>query len=44
MEAILDWGHLAPTAPDTLSVYPFTTDDPFLLRDGAACALRRQSA
>lgn len=31
LEAILDWGHLVPTAPDTLSSYPFAMDDPFLL-------------
>ncbi|KAK0528350.1 DNA polymerase delta small subunit Cdc1 [Tilletia horrida] len=29
----LDWGHVAPTAPDTLWCYPFNTDDPFLIRD-----------
>jgi DNA polymerase delta subunit 2 len=31
MEALLNWGHLVPTAPDTLSSYPFSMDDPFLL-------------
>lgn len=31
LESILDWGHLVPTAPDTLSSYPFAMDDPFLL-------------
>ncbi|KAK0545796.1 DNA polymerase delta small subunit Cdc1 [Tilletia horrida] len=29
----LEWGHVAPTAPDTLWCYPFNTDDPFLLRE-----------
>ena len=29
----LMWGHLAPTAPDTLACYPFTTTDPFVLGD-----------
>ena len=29
---ILEWGHLVPTAPDTLAAYPFATDDPFVLR------------
>ena len=33
MEAILEWGHLVPTAPDTLSSYPFAMDDPFLLEE-----------
>ncbi|CEH12524.1 DNA polymerase delta, regulatory subunit 55 [Ceraceosorus bombacis] len=27
----LRWGHLAPTAPDTLCCYPFTDRDPFLI-------------
>ena len=25
------WGHLCPTAPDTLSCYPFTDHDPFVI-------------
>ena len=29
---ILEWGHLVPTAPDTLAAYPFADDDPFVLR------------
>jgi hypothetical protein len=33
MEATLRWRHLAPTAPDTLTCYPFTTDDPFVLTE-----------
>eukprot|EP00246_Nothoceros_aenigmaticus_P018642 TRINITY_DN9842_c0_g1_i2.p1 TRINITY_DN9842_c0_g1~~TRINITY_DN9842_c0_g1_i2.p1 ORF type:complete len:444 (+),score=70.47 TRINITY_DN9842_c0_g1_i2:176-1507(+) len=31
MERSLRWRHLAPTAPDTLGCYPFTTDDPFVI-------------
>ncbi|KAK9833520.1 hypothetical protein WJX81_000749 [Elliptochloris bilobata] len=29
---VLEWGHLVPTAPDTLAAYPFAADDPFVLR------------
>ncbi|SNX86449.1 related to HYS2 - DNA-directed DNA polymerase delta, 55 KD subunit [Melanopsichium pennsylvanicum] len=28
----LEWGHLAPTAPDTLWCYPFKSSDPFVLK------------
>lgn len=28
----LEWRHIAPTAPDTLWVYPFPDDDPFIIR------------
>jgi DNA polymerase delta subunit 2 len=31
MESTLRWRHLAPTAPDTLTCYPFADDDPFVL-------------
>ena len=31
MERCLEWGHLAPTAPDTLGCFPFTHTDPFVL-------------
>jgi DNA polymerase delta subunit 2 len=31
MEHILQWGHLIPTAPDTLAAYPFPDRDPFVL-------------
>ncbi|XP_075210012.1 DNA polymerase delta subunit 2-like [Lycorma delicatula] len=31
LESTLKWGHLAPTAPDTLSCYPYYDDDPFIL-------------
>ncbi|KAG0016954.1 hypothetical protein BGZ80_008744 [Entomortierella chlamydospora] len=28
----LDWGHMAPTAPDTLWCYPFKDKDPFIMK------------
>ncbi|KAL3875497.1 hypothetical protein ACJMK2_033443 [Sinanodonta woodiana] len=28
----LIWGHLAPTAPDTLGCYPFYSEDPFIIK------------
>ena len=31
LSSLLDWGHLAPTAPDTLPCHPFTDADPFVL-------------
>ena len=31
LKATLQWGHLAPTAPDTLACYPLTDDDPFVM-------------
>lgn len=31
LDAMLQWRHCAPTAPDTLWSYPFKEDDPFLL-------------
>ena len=33
LAATLQWGHLAPSAPDTLACYPFFDRDPFLIRD-----------
>jgi DNA polymerase delta subunit 2 len=33
MEATLRWRHLAPTAPDTLTCYPFVSSDPFVLEE-----------
>jgi len=32
LEKCLEWGHLAPTAPDTLGCYPYTNTDPFVLQ------------
>ncbi|XP_013408410.1 DNA polymerase delta subunit 2-like [Lingula anatina] len=31
MENCLTWGHLAPTAPDTLGCYPYYSNDPFII-------------
>ncbi|KAK2182621.1 hypothetical protein NP493_345g04035 [Ridgeia piscesae] len=31
LEKTLIWGHLAPTAPDTLGCYPYTDKDPFIV-------------
>ena len=31
MERFLNWGHIAPSAPDTLACYPFKDMDPFVL-------------
>ena len=31
LEQLLKYGHLAPTAPDTLPCYPYTDTDPFIL-------------
>lgn len=28
----LEWRHMAPTAPDTLWIYPFPDADPFILK------------
>ncbi|XP_035227660.1 DNA polymerase delta subunit 2-like [Stegodyphus dumicola] len=33
MEKTLDWGHLCPTAPDTLNCYPYLDEDPFVLNE-----------
>eukprot|EP00882_Tetradesmus_deserticola_P013214 GHRQ01014011.1.p2 GENE.GHRQ01014011.1~~GHRQ01014011.1.p2 ORF type:complete len:102 (-),score=34.37 GHRQ01014011.1:871-1176(-) len=32
MACCLQWRHLCPTAPDTLTCYPFGADDPFVLQ------------
>ena len=31
LERMLEWRHLAPTAPDTLAAYPYYDSDPFIL-------------
>ncbi|KAJ3259265.1 DNA polymerase delta subunit 2 [Chytriomyces hyalinus] len=31
VERTLRWGHMAPTAPDTLACYPFQDADPFII-------------
>ncbi|XP_076458438.1 DNA polymerase delta subunit 2-like [Babylonia areolata] len=33
LERTLEWGHIAPTAPDTLNCYPFYGVDPFMLTE-----------
>uniref|UniRef100_A0A0B6ZQD3 DNA polymerase delta subunit 2 n=1 Tax=Arion vulgaris TaxID=1028688 RepID=A0A0B6ZQD3_9EUPU len=33
LENTLVWGHVAPTAPDTLGCYPFYNEDPFILSE-----------
>lgn len=32
LERMLEWRNIAPTAPDTLSTYPFVESDPFTLK------------
>lgn len=32
MESMLQWAHIAPTAPDTLNCYPFQNGDPFVVK------------
>ncbi|XP_023299916.2 DNA polymerase delta subunit 2 [Lucilia cuprina] len=29
----LQWGHIAPTAPDTLACYPYIDSDPFIMKE-----------
>lgn len=31
LERLLQWGHLVPTAPDTLTAYSFPDHDPFVI-------------
>ncbi|XP_053393610.1 DNA polymerase delta subunit 2-like [Mercenaria mercenaria] len=33
LDKTLEWGHLAPTAPDTLGCYPYYDEDPFILTE-----------
>lgn len=32
LEKTLRWGHLAPTSPDTLNAYPYSDEDPMIIR------------
>ncbi|XP_034105851.1 DNA polymerase delta subunit 2 [Drosophila albomicans] len=32
LRCTLTWGHIAPTAPDTLACYPYIESDPFIMR------------
>lgn len=32
MARMMDWRHIVPTAPDTLTSYPFPTSDPFMMQ------------
>lgn len=31
LQKLCEWGHLAPTAPDTLSTYPYYKEEPFIM-------------
>lgn len=33
LQRTLEWGHLAPSAPDTIRCYPFADKDPFILEE-----------
>ncbi|XP_073968406.1 DNA polymerase delta subunit 2 [Rhodnius prolixus] len=33
LKSTLEWGHFAPTAPDTLPCYPYYEEDPFILEE-----------
>nr|CAD7262162.1 unnamed protein product [Timema shepardi] len=33
LEQTLEWGHLSPTSPDTLSCYPYYKEDPFIITE-----------
>ena len=32
LQRVLEWGHMVPTAPDTLTCYPLSDNDPFILQ------------
>ncbi|KAH8365571.1 hypothetical protein KR093_002045 [Drosophila rubida] len=32
LRCTLSWGHIAPTAPDTLACYPYIQSDPFIMK------------
>ncbi|KAM8710322.1 hypothetical protein ACLKA7_017021 [Drosophila subpalustris] len=33
LRCTLTWGHIAPTAPDTLACYPYIDSDPFIMKE-----------
>ncbi|TDG53270.1 hypothetical protein AWZ03_000085 [Drosophila navojoa] len=33
LRCTLKWGHVAPTAPDTLACYPYISSDPFIMKE-----------
>ncbi|EDW57093.1 DNA polymerase delta subunit 2 [Drosophila virilis] len=33
LRCTLTWGHVAPTAPDTLACYPYISSDPFIMKE-----------
>lgn len=33
LRCTLTWGHIAPTAPDTLACYPYIESDPFIMKE-----------
>ncbi|KAH8301897.1 hypothetical protein KR044_000460 [Drosophila immigrans] len=33
LRCTLSWGHIAPTAPDTLACYPYIQSDPFIMKE-----------
>ncbi|KAK3914976.1 DNA polymerase delta subunit 2 [Frankliniella fusca] len=33
LQRTLEWGHLAPSSPDTLRCYPFSDTDPFIIKE-----------
>jgi DNA polymerase delta subunit 2 len=37
LERLLAWGHLCPTAPNTLACYPFKDGEPFVMPDAPHC-------
>lgn len=32
LQRVLQWGHMVPTAPDTITCYPLSDSDPFILQ------------